>query len=67
MHEEPPCEEPVIGLLAGASDWPGMCSGHILRSTCGGCGTRRGIPVMVAQGEAIPVMGAFGGPLRRTA
>ena len=41
-----------------------MWIGHILRSTCGGCGVRRGIPVMVAQGEAIPVMGAFGGPLR---
>ena len=25
------------------------------------------IPIMGDQGEAIPVMGAFGGPLRRTA
>ena len=41
----PTCEEPEIGLLAGASDLPGMCGGHILRSTCGGCGMRRGVPV----------------------
>ena len=69
MLEDPLCEEPEIGLLAGASYWPGMCIGHNLGSTCGGCGNRRGgaIPVMGAQGEAIPVMGAFGGPLRRTA
>ena len=32
----------MIGLFAGASDWPVMCSGDILRSTCGGCRTRRG-------------------------
>jgi hypothetical protein len=46
-----------------------MCIGHILGSTCGGYGKRRGgaIPVMGAQGETIPVMGAFGGTLRRTA
>ena len=43
----PLCEEPEIGLLAGASDLPRMCGGHILRSTCGGCGMRRGVPVSV--------------------
>jgi len=33
-----------------------------------GAGREEGaIPVMGAQGEARPVMGAFGGPLRRTA
>ena len=31
-----------------------------------GVGFRRGTPVVGAYGEAIPVMGAFGGPLRRT-
>ena len=54
-------------VLAGASDWLGMWIGHILRSTCGRYGMRRGILVMGAQGEVISVMGAFGGPLRRTA
>ena len=69
MLEDPLFEEPEIGLLAGVSYWSGMCIGHILGSTCGGCGKRRGgaIPVMSAHGEAILVMGAFGGPLRRTA
>ena len=47
-----------LGLFSRrASDWPGMWIGHILRSTYGGCGTRRGIPIM----------GAFGGTLWRTA
>ena len=65
---KPGVTEPEIGLLAGASYWPGMCIGHILGSTCGGCGKRRrSLPVMGAQGEAIPLMGAFGGPLWRTA
>ena len=37
MLEDPLCEEPEVGLLAGASYWPGKCIGHILGSTCGGC------------------------------
>ena len=41
MLEDPLCEEPEIGLLAGASYWRGMCIEHILGSTCGGCGKRR--------------------------
>ena len=32
-----------------------------------GAGFRRGTPVVGAYGDAIPVMGAFGGPLQRTA
>ena len=32
-----------------------------------GVGRGGAIPVMGAQGEAISIMGAFGGPLRRTA
>ena len=46
--------------LAGGVCW------DALRSTCGGCISVRGHWwILEAFGEAIPVMGAFSGPLRR--
>ena len=55
----------MIGFLAGASDWPGMCGGYILRSTCGGCGMRRGVPVWLPKERRyllwVPLADHYGG------
>ena len=43
-----------------------MCIGHSLRGTCGGCDCVNGHGwLLEVCGEAIPVMGAFCGPLGR--
>ena len=57
----------MIGLLAGASECPGMCGGAHPKKHMRRVRDEEECTCVVAQGEAIPVMGAFGGPLRRTA
>ena len=55
---DPLCEEPEIGLLAGQATGRECVLGTFWGAPVAGAGR---------EGGAIPVMGAFGGPLRRTA
>ena len=70
MLEDPLCEEPEIGLLAGQATGRECVLDTFWGAPVADAGREEkegAVPVMGAQGEAIPVMGGFGGPLRRTA